>query len=152
MATRYIDTVDVARMVRQALRRKFPKARFTVRSSRYAGGSSIHVRWTDGPTVRLVEEEVGRYHSASFDGSQDLETRSDSDLDGERVRFGNGYISCQRERSPAFVARVAQYAEAKLGWPIPRGLDEASRTRIPAMNAYASDIIYRLAENRAFYD
>jgi hypothetical protein len=149
---RWIDTVDVAKMVRGILRRRFPKTRFTVRSSRYAGGSSIHVDWTDGPTRRRVEEEIGHYQGASFDGMIDLKSYHDSELDGERVHFGNDFLNCQRSTSQTFIARVAEEAERKLGWPIPRTLDKARLCHIPAMNADADDIIYRLAENRAFYD
>jgi hypothetical protein len=53
--------------------------------------------------------------------------------------------------SDTFIARVAAEVERKLGWPIPRTMEEASH-RVQAMGAYASDLTHRMAENRTFYD
>lgn len=39
----YIDTADVAKILRKALKHDFPATKFRVRSRRYAGGSSIDV-------------------------------------------------------------------------------------------------------------
>ena len=41
---RYIDVIEVARLVRQSLKRGFPDVRFSVKSSCYAGGASMLVR------------------------------------------------------------------------------------------------------------
>lgn len=61
----YIDTADVAKLIRGELGRRWPNVRFYVRLERYAGGSSINVAYdgldhwarikachcADGPTV-----------------------------------------------------------------------------------------------------
>lgn len=65
---RYIDVVEVARLVRSALKETFPGLKFSVRSSRYAGGASIHVTWKDGPELPQVEEVVGQYAGSRTDG------------------------------------------------------------------------------------
>ena len=68
----YIDTADQAKLIRQALKKAFPGVKFSVRTSRYAGGSSVHVGWTDGPTSSQVEAVAGAYKGGGFDGMIDL--------------------------------------------------------------------------------
>lgn len=70
--TDYISTADTAKAIRLELTEAFPKVRFSVRSKVYAGGSSITIRWTDGPTKEAVDDVVGRFASRGFDGSIDL--------------------------------------------------------------------------------
>lgn len=53
---RTIDVVDVAKLIRNALKIAFPDTKFTVRSSRFAGGASIRVKWS----ARPIEAEVGQ--------------------------------------------------------------------------------------------
>src|ERR1035437_10201609 len=68
----YIDTADCAKLVRRALKANFPKVKFSVRSSSYSMGSSIHVGWTDGPTVDAVNAVVACYGGSGFDGMIEL--------------------------------------------------------------------------------
>jgi hypothetical protein len=75
---RYIDAADTAKLVRAALKRAFPRVRFGVRTSRYAGGASVQVRWTDGPTTAAVETIVQPYTGREFDAMIDMETRRDA--------------------------------------------------------------------------
>ena len=70
---RWIDTADVAKLVRKHLKKEFPGVTFSVRSSRYAGGSSVDVRWTDGPTQNAVDAIVAPFSGAKFDGMIDLQ-------------------------------------------------------------------------------
>ena len=65
---RYIDVVDVARLVRHSLKENFPDVKFSVRSSRYAGGASIHVTWQAGPQQSDVHSVVSQYEGARTDG------------------------------------------------------------------------------------
>ena len=53
---RTIDVVDVAKLIRKALKIVFPDTKFSVRSSRFVGGTSIHVKWNELP----IETEVGQ--------------------------------------------------------------------------------------------
>ena len=43
---RYLSAVETARLVRKALKARFPDVRFSVRSDSYAGGASVRVGWT----------------------------------------------------------------------------------------------------------
>jgi hypothetical protein len=68
----YISPADTAKLVRKALKREFPGVKFSVRTSTYAGGASIDVSWTDGPTTKQVDPVIGAYEGADFDGMIDL--------------------------------------------------------------------------------
>jgi len=67
----YITAAQTARLIRTVLTRNFWKQKFSVRSEEYAGGSSINVRWTDGPRAEDVEKVVSVFKCAGFDGSID---------------------------------------------------------------------------------
>lgn len=104
--TRYIDAADAAKMIRKALREAFGKAvKFAVRTSRYAGGCSIDVRWTDGPSRAMVESITSRFAGASFDGMTDSTSYHVALLDGEPVRFSSDYVHTSREFSDRAIAR-----------------------------------------------
>lgn len=93
---RWIDTAEVATLIRADLKRAFPAQVFSVKISRYAGGSSIRVNWIEGPQREAVEALVNGYAGASFDSSIDLQSYHDGDLDGETVHFGSDYVFCRR--------------------------------------------------------
>ena len=69
---RYLSVAETAKLIRPQLKAHFPGIKFSVRSSSYAGGASIDISWTDGPTTKEVDSVVGAYESKSFDGSIDM--------------------------------------------------------------------------------
>jgi len=75
---RWIDTAEVAKLVRKALKREFPTVKFSVRSSRYSGGSSVSIGWTDGPTDPQVTRFVHGFQGSRFDSMIDLQYCADS--------------------------------------------------------------------------
>lgn len=109
----YISVTDTAKLVRADLKKHFPGVRFSVRSSKYAGGASLDIRWTDGPTLREVDDVVQRYAGATFDGMTDSTTYHDAELDGRVVHFGADYVITQRDISreleDAISATVCEY-------------------------------------------
>ena len=70
--TKYLSVVETARIIRKALKNKFEGTKFSVRSDKYAGGASINISWTDGPTSKEVEEITNLYNGKGFDGMIDL--------------------------------------------------------------------------------
>lgn len=68
----YLSCAETAVLVRKALKAAFPGVKFSVRSSTYAGGASIDVSWSDGPTAREVDRVSKVYAGSGFDGMQDL--------------------------------------------------------------------------------
>jgi hypothetical protein len=113
--SRYIDTKDVAKLIRRDLARAFPGTTFSVRISRYSGGSSIDVRWTDGPTSDAVERVTGRYEGKGLMDNTDYAPYVDGELDGECVHFGSDYVHCTRSFSPAFAQAVADEVADRYG-------------------------------------
>lgn len=97
---RHIGTTEVAKLIRKQLKKDFkllyPNTKFSVRSSR---GSSIRVRWENGPSREQVEQSVGHFKGATFDGMQDLKNYHDSEFEGEIVSFGNDFLFCERKHT-----------------------------------------------------
>jgi Large polyvalent protein associated domain 29 len=100
---------------KQALKDAHPGVKFSVRSHNYAGGASVRVNWTDGPTCREVEATANRYAGADFDGMTDMKSYHDALLsteDGaEVVHFGADFIPCQRTISDEYRARLEKEIE-----------------------------------------
>jgi len=108
-----IDAAAVAKMVREVLKQKFAGVKFSVKTAKYSGGSSITVKWVDGPTKKQVEKEVGNMHGAEFDGMQDLKEYNGSP-------FGNDYIFCERNYSIGFLTAQAQRIAKEWGRACPK--------------------------------
>ena len=96
----HVSTAATAKELRETLHTAFPQTRFSVRSSEYSGGSSIDVRWTDGPTHAQVDEIMDRFENCGFDGMQDLKTYRGACLyKGHRVFWGADYVHGSRSES-----------------------------------------------------
>lgn len=104
MTSRYISSVDCAKLIREALKARFPDTKFAVRTQRYSGGSSIDVTWTDGPSLREVQEVTRRFEGETFDGMIDMASIQEQihPDTGERVVYGNSYVFCRREYTDDF--------------------------------------------------
>lgn len=95
-----VDAADVAKIVRKALKAAFPGVKFSVRTDKYAGGSSVDVDWQDGPTIKQVDALVQRFAGATFDGMIDLkEYVKDTLINGIQVSWGADYIMTHRDYS-----------------------------------------------------
>lgn len=106
MAREYISVTDTAKMIRQALKESFPEIKFSVKSSKYAGGASISVRYTDGPNVKQVEAVVGIFNGSYFDGQIDYKGPCYAMIDGKQVRFGADYVFVSRDYSDAMAQKA----------------------------------------------
>jgi hypothetical protein len=74
----YLSTVNLAKLLREKLARKFPGVKFWVRSHSYSMGSSIDV-YFDGtkpnaPPKIEVDKYLDRYEGSDFDGMEDMKT------------------------------------------------------------------------------
>lgn len=101
MDTRKKDVTEAAKEVRAALRREWHAAKFSVKSRRYSGGSSVEVTWTDGPTEAAVSKAVE--HFAGYEN-------------GYYNEFVSVARSTSHETMEAAAAAVARY----YGVPIPQ--------------------------------
>lgn len=63
----FLSVTDTAKVMRATLRKSWPAVKFSVRSSKYAGGASIDVGWTDGPTEWEVRRVSQGFSGARFE-------------------------------------------------------------------------------------
>ena len=109
---RHLSPAETAKLVRQALKDAHPGVKFSVRSHTYAGGASVRVNWTDGPTEHEVKATTELYAGATFDGMTDMKSYHDALLtteDGaEVVSFGADFVSCQRTISDEFRTQLEE--------------------------------------------
>lgn len=68
----YIPVADTAKLIRPLLKAAFPGVKFSVKSDSYAGGASIDISWTDGPSKKAVEKIAKPFAGAGFDGMIDM--------------------------------------------------------------------------------
>jgi len=115
----YISCKDTAVLIRAALKENFPGVKFgvTMRPS----GSSIYVKWVDGPATKAVESVVKNYEGASFDGMIDLKSTVTSTFHGKKVNFGSDYVFTSHSYTTGYLAPIVKGVCDKFGqpcWPI----------------------------------
>ena len=76
----YIGCVETAKLLRKALKAKFPGIKFSVKSALYSGGASIDISWMDGPTGKMVDAVAQPFGGSGFDGMIDLKYSKDAFL------------------------------------------------------------------------
>lgn len=109
----WLGAAELAKIVRKELKAAFPGQKFSVRSSNYSGGSSIEIRWTDGPTQADVDLVVKYLQRVSFDGMIDLkEYHGAFQYDGEWFK-ASSWVSTYRSYSETFLSDVAAEAEVE---------------------------------------
>ena len=84
-----------AKAIRQELKKAFPTIKFSVTSESFAGGDSVDIRWTDGPTSDAVDAITRKYQYGHFDGMIDLYEISNNRDDIPQSK----YVMCQRTLS-----------------------------------------------------
>lgn len=67
----FFRATDVAKILRKLLAISFPAVTFSVKSQYYSMGSSVNIRWTDGPTERQVNAVISPLYQRRFDGMTD---------------------------------------------------------------------------------
>jgi len=103
---KYISVVDTAKLIRLALKESFAGVKFSVKSSSYAGGASINISYTNGPTQKQVESVVSVFEGSYFDGMQDYKGQNYANLNGEEVKFGADFVFVKRNLTSDFLTGV----------------------------------------------
>jgi hypothetical protein len=138
--TRYYTASETGQLARKALKAAFPGTKFSVRTNRV-----LRVEWTNGPTRSQVEDVVGCFAGADFDGMQDLQTTLYHEVDGQRVHYGVSFVFVERRVTEDHLRPLVEQACAKYG--IPAIAIEVSGTGwAHIVRDYSSDIdtaIYR---------
>lgn len=106
-----LKNVDVAiksKILKAELKAKFPTIPFQVRASRYSGGSSIDVSWTDGVPQKAVEPIVKKYsHPGKTDSREDY-------FDYDNYAFAQRSISKFEERLKKLKSKGLTEDEARM--------------------------------------
>jgi hypothetical protein len=119
--TNYISTTDTAKLIRAALKAAFPGVKFSVKSDQYAGGSSIRVKYTDGPVLAEVEAIAKEFVGSVRDYDSDCNITRAVEVDGVRTVYGPDYVFVSQDVSPARKAAI----DAAL-----RAMSEGERSRL----------------------
>ena len=126
--TQYLSCAETAKLVRAALKESFPGVKFSVKSSNYAGGASINIRYENGPTYKQVKEVASMFEGAYFDGMTDYKGSNYGSLDGNEVRFGADFIFVNRKFTKAFLEGAVEAVCKYYGYAMPaitEGYDSA---------------------------
>lgn len=103
LAKGYHGPAVVASNIRRHLAHVFPSFKFSV-TSEGGGGSSVRVRWSNGPTVAEVERVVNLYELGRFDGMDD--SYKSSGALWPEVFGGVRYVFPDREASERDMERL----------------------------------------------
>ncbi|MDF7815478.1 MULTISPECIES: LPD29 domain-containing protein [Hymenobacter] len=108
ITTRSYTTAGTAQLIREALKKAFPGVKFSVTSEVYANGSSVDIRYTDGPSAAQVKEVYAPFISGTYNSLEDMyEYKEDTTSvapSGEllRLSYGAKYIQSHRRYSAAY--------------------------------------------------
>ena len=96
-----------AKNIRKELKVAFPGIKFSVRSNSFAGGNSINIEWTEGPTREEVENIANKYEQGSFDGMTDCYNyKRNCDFTDENG--GAKYVQTHRNYSTGLTEKTSQ--------------------------------------------
>jgi hypothetical protein len=88
------------------LKRNFPRTKFSVRYESFSGGDAYNIDWTDGPTVKQVDEIVKKY------GDRHPDKYSQGDYWDTHISVFNslygsvGYVMTQKDVSEEACAQI----------------------------------------------
>jgi len=126
--TVYVSATDTAKLLRAALKENFPSTKFSVRTTKYAGGASLDVNWSDGPTTPKVDAVVKDFEGTEPDASGDFCDPIVQEKDGQRIQYGARHILTMRmitraryDEIQAEVVAALQLDKAEYGraYPVP---------------------------------
>lgn len=104
----FFSVTDVSKIVRKLLAQTFPGITFSVTSDKYSMGSSVRIRWTDGPTEQQVNQTVSPLYQRGFDGMTDSTYYTSPCTINGVVVSTSSFITTSRFSSPAMVEFAKQ--------------------------------------------
>jgi hypothetical protein len=107
ITVRSYDTAGTAVLIREALKKAFPTTKFSVRSSTFAGGSSVDISYTDGPAYAAVDAICDEFQYGDFNSMDDSYNHRDNsvlvDENGPYyVSYDAKYVHVSRSYSAAY--------------------------------------------------
>lgn len=137
---------QTAKLIREVLRKEFNFTVFCVRSSVFAGGNSVQVEWTNGPSYDQVMKVIGKYQYGHFDGMTDCYDHSNCRDDIPQVK----YVQVRREISRDLKEILFDIMRKKYeGWQHLRDLDQCCSSLMEKWRAWsANEYIHRMIASR----
>lgn len=114
-----LNAKTAAVLVRKMLKAKLHGTKFSVRSSFFAGGSSVDVSWEDGVALDVVEALINPMRGKGFDAMTDSTTINNGtfEVDGQTYKKVYCWFGTHRRISEATYAKVeAQQADYYGDW------------------------------------
>jgi len=147
--TTYLTCAQTAKLLRQTLKEAFPTTKFSVRSASYAGGASIDVHWTDGPTATQVQAICDRFEGADFDEMQDLKTPKKHVVKGQRIHYRADGVFAHRALSGTFLTKRARACCMQFGCDMPIILEQSTGASLPLHDPTAEAMLRRACASSA---
>lgn len=134
--------VLAAKNIRVELKKAFPGHKFSVKSESYAGGCSVNIGWTDGPTTDEVSNITGKYQQGHFNSMEDIYEYSDNVFPGV---FGSAkHVMENRRISQEATKTIAE----SLGY---KDITIDQHGAIEDVSGEISQHIYRESRKKSFY-
>lgn len=125
---------NCAGAIKEELKAKFPGVKFSVKSSNFSGGNSVHINWTDGPTTDEVDAITKRYQYGHFDGMTDMYEYSNNIEGLPQAK----YVQTSRDMSAETRAAMLPMAEAMYeDWKDHHGIHRAGDIVYRVFNRYS---------------
>jgi hypothetical protein len=101
-----VSVTDTAKLIRQILKEKFSKCKFSVKSHKYAGGASINIYYTDFIPSSEIEQVVKRFQRAKSIVEDYKEYQSSLEVSptGELIKtsYGSDFVFVHRDYSEKY--------------------------------------------------
>ena len=130
----------VAKMIRDILKKSYPKTKFSVTSRSFAGGDAVRIDWEDGPTFEEIDRIGNKFEAGSFDPMIDL-YEYHKNRTGPTVK----YVQCHRDMSDNVRAKCRADIEKKYGCDLS---DE--RAIFDMFQCWPDTLIYRESREKTF--
>lgn len=135
-----------AKAIKQELKKAYPLIKFSVKSDTFAGGNSVGINWTNGPTVSQVELISKKYEYGHFNGMEDIYEINNRRNDIPQAK----YIHTSRNIDPSFFEELFKHLQKNyMYFDTVKDLDETSEVLMKNWNVwnarnYCSRIFYKL--------
>lgn len=135
-------SATIGATIKKELTAAFKGIKFSVRYSSFAGGDSVDISWSFGPTVKEVEAISNKYQAGTFNGMTDSYEYA---REG-KAEFTAKYVQTSRTFSNEFKLDAAAAFCEKVGIETQRNLLHT----VTFGGVYVSQIIHRILYNTSF--
>jgi predicted RNA methylase len=137
------EAAKAAKAIRTELKEEFPGVKFSVKSSNFSMGDSVHISYVDGPLTKDVVIITGKYQQGHFDGMTDMYEYSNSRDDIPQSK----YVQVGRTMSAETRDAIWKHLQETLTGCEGKDIESL----IPEWNQYGSHLTYRVFSETNYY-